>query len=56
MMVDHASPIHDHFCRCRSCKPPLVGQRSQNALRAKVAGTVIAVTLASAAAFRAVLS
>lgn len=20
-MTDHREPIHDHFCRCRSCKP-----------------------------------
>lgn len=20
--------LHDHWCRCRNCKPPLVGQRT----------------------------
>lgn len=20
-MIDHRDPIHDHYCRCRSCKP-----------------------------------
>lgn len=25
MTVDHANPIHDAQCRCRSCKPPLSG-------------------------------
>ena len=27
--VDHRVPIHDGFCRCRTCKPPLVSQRDQ---------------------------
>ena len=25
--VDHRNPIHDGVCRCRACKPALVGQR-----------------------------
>lgn len=20
-LVDHANPLHDHFCRCPACKP-----------------------------------
>ena len=28
MYVDHHNPRHDGFCRCRVCKPPLVGDHS----------------------------
>lgn len=36
LRVDHAAPLHDGFCRCRTCKPSLVGQRSDNLLRVRV--------------------
>ncbi len=27
--VDHRTPLHDHLCRCRVCKPSLVGKRGR---------------------------
>ena len=29
VVVDHRTPIHDHQCRCRACRPGLVGDTGQ---------------------------
>lgn len=39
MIVNHATPMHDNFCRCRTCKPPHVGHKSDALLRVRV-GTI----------------
>ena len=36
MIVDHANPLHDGFCRCRRCKPSPVGTTSQSFARLRV--------------------
>lgn len=28
-MTDHRDPIHDHYCRCRNCKPALLPGHSR---------------------------
>lgn len=37
MSVNHANPVHDGFCRCRACKPPLVGEHSRDLTRVWIA-------------------
>jgi hypothetical protein len=54
LRVDHTAPLHDGFCRCRTCKPSLVGNRSEGLLRVRVglaglAGAVAAVFAAGGA-------
>ncbi|WP_338469079.1 hypothetical protein V3I01_08220 [Sphingomonas sp. gentR] len=47
MTVDHANPYHDAFCRCRACKPPLVGEQTQKTVaRLRVATGAAAVAAA----------
>lgn len=50
MIVDHANPYHDAFCRCRACKPPLVGDHTQ-----KTVARIRVVTGAAAVAAAIVL-
>ena len=38
--VDHRQPIHDQLCRCRACKPPLVGVGRTSLLVWLVAGCI----------------
>lgn len=47
MIVNHATPVHDNFCRCTKCKPGMVGDRSSSLLRVKV-GTLGLVAAAAA--------
>jgi hypothetical protein len=39
--VDHTQPIHDDCCRCRTCKPALVGNNTAQA-RDLIAGLIVA--------------
>ena len=54
--VDHRRPIHDGFCRCRTCKPPLVGQhartRRDRALLLFVASTAWVVAILNSTFWR----
>lgn len=50
--VNHAAPLHDEFCRCRRCKPPLESEaRAQRhrlfAAVVTIYGAAFAVALAS---------
>ena len=46
MIVDHTNPIHDQLCRCSSCKPSLVGERSGTIREFKL--TLVFVTFVAA--------
>lgn len=47
MTVDHANPYHDRLCRCRACKPPLVGEQTQKSVaRIRVATGAAAIAAA----------
>ena len=46
-VVDHRTPIHDHQCRCRACKPGLVGDASQALIRVQVAAAIGAIATAA---------
>ncbi len=46
MHVDHSAPIHDNLCRCRACKPPLVGDTRDSLARLHVClGGLMALTI-----------
>lgn len=44
MIVDHRNPIHDSYCRCRSCKPALRNHDGPT-LRVQIAATLLAVII-----------
>lgn len=47
VIVDHSAPLHDAFCRCRACKPPIVGTTGQALARVRMAAMVgVALTAA----------
>lgn len=37
LIADHTAPHHDAYCRCRSCKPALIGHTSDDLFRFRVA-------------------
>ncbi len=53
--LERDAAIHDQFCRCRTCKPPLVGERSAEWTHRVEAGLVIAIVIVAVALVAAVL-
>ena len=49
--VDHQRPIHDQFCRCRTCKPPRIARGSEVRRRTWVAIAILLATSWMLAAF-----
>lgn len=43
LIVNHTAPHHDAYCRCRDCKPALIGQTSDDLFRFRVAIVGLAV-------------
>ena len=40
VVVDHSAPLHDAYCRCRACKPSMVGTNGQALARVRMAAMV----------------